>query len=162
MKVQALVVDDSAVMRKIVIKSLNEAKFCEMEFVEAGDGADALQKLGEAPFDIAFVDWNMPNMTGIDFVREVRAIERREDKEKMPMVMVTSERTIAKIEEALDEAGADGFISKPFTVEELQRKLKPMIEKAQRLCVARNRPAPVAAAAAAPQKSGGLFSKLFS
>ncbi len=159
MAVQALVVDDSSVMRKIVIKSLNEAKFCELEFIEAVDGADALEKLGQNPIDIAFVDWNMPNMTGIEFVREVRNIERREDRDKIPLVMVTSERTIAKIEEALDEAGADGFISKPFTVEELQRKLKPAVEKAQRLNVIRNRPAP--APAPAPQKSGGLLGKLF-
>lgn len=159
MNVQALVIDDSSVMRKIVIKSLNEAKFCELNFIEAVDGADALEKLAQNPIDIAFVDWNMPNMTGVEFVREVRTIERREDKDKIPLVMVTSERTIAKIEEALDEAGADGFISKPFTVEELQRKLKPAIEKAQRLCVKRNRPAPVASAA--PQKSGGLLGKLF-
>jgi len=157
MAVQALVVDDSSVMRKIVIKSLNEAKFCELEFIEAGDGAEALEKLSQSPIDIAFVDWNMPNMTGIDFVREVRTIERREDKDKIPLVMVTSERTIAKIEEALDQAGADGFISKPFTVEELQRKLKPAVEKAQRLHVKRNRPA----APAAPPKSGGILGKLF-
>jgi two-component system chemotaxis response regulator CheY len=158
--VKALVIDDSAVMRKIVMKSLNEAQFGEFEFVEAGDGAEALEKVKETQFDIAFIDWNMPNMSGIEFVREVRTLERREDREKIPLVMVTSEKTMAKVQEALDEAGADQFISKPFTVEELQRKLKAPIERARTLNVRRNRPAKPAGAAQ-PAKQSGFLAKMF-
>jgi two-component system chemotaxis response regulator CheY len=160
MKVKALVVDDSGIMRKMVMKTVTEAKFGEFEFVEAEDGQVALEKMKAIDFDIAFVDWNMPNMTGVDFVREVRKVEKGSGNEAIPMVMVTSEKTMGKIQEALDEAGADGFISKPFTVEELQVKLKKHVEKAQLLRVRKNRlTAPPAQTEAA---SGGWFGKIFS
>lgn len=160
MKVKALVVDDSGIMRKMVMKTVNEAKFCEFEFVEAEDGQVALDKMKAADFDIVFVDWNMPNMTGVDFVREARKHEKANGIDAIPMVMVTSEKTMGKIQEALDEAGADGFISKPFTVEELQVKLKKHVEKAQLLRVRKNRL--TAAPAAAAPASGGWLGKIFS
>jgi len=128
MTLNALVVDDSGVMRKMIIEGLKNSKLAEFEFVEAEDGADALAKFDPAKIDIAFVDWNMPNMTGVDFVRKVRAIG---DTEHIPMIMVTSEKTMGKMQEALDEAGADVFISKPFTAEELAFKLRKPIERVQ-------------------------------
>jgi two-component system chemotaxis response regulator CheY len=148
MKLQALVIDDSGVMRKMVMKSLTEAKLAEFEFAEAEDGQIALDKLKTGDFDIAFVDWNMPNMTGIDFVKEARKHLRMEGEDAIPMVMVTSEKTIGKIQEALDEAGADGFISKPFTVPELQHKLKKHVDKAQIIRMRKNRAKQQASAAA--------------
>ena len=89
------------------------------EFTQAEDGQIALEKFKSGDFDIAFVYWNMPNMTGVDFVKEVRKLEKFNDLDPMVTVMVTSERTIGKIQVALDEAGADGF-SKPFTAAELR------------------------------------------
>jgi two-component system chemotaxis response regulator CheY len=160
MKVKALVVDDSGIMRKMVMKSVTESKLGDFEFAEAEDGMAALEKIKHQEFDIAFVDWNMPNMSGVDFVRAVRAREKETGSDAIPMVMVTSEKTMGKIEEALDHAGADGFISKPFTVEELQVKLKKHVERAQLLRVRRNRiaapqtPAPAAA-------SSGWLGKIF-
>ena len=74
--------------------------------------------------DIVFADWNMPNMSGVEFVRQVRAMG---ETEHIPIVMVTSERTISRIEEALDSAGANTFISKPFTVEYMRRKIGPVV-----------------------------------
>jgi two-component system chemotaxis response regulator CheY len=136
MKLKALVIDDSRVMRNMVIQSLQKTKLSEFDFVEAEDGADALTKFNPNEFNIAFVDWNMPNMTGVEFVRKVR---EKEEFEHMPMVMVTSEKTMGKIQEALDGAGADCFICKPFTVEELQVKLKKVIEKAQQMQMRRQR-----------------------
>src|SRR5438874_3704467 len=117
-KLRALVVDDSGVMRKMIMKSLTEACLAEFEFVEAEDGKDALEKFQAQDIAIAFVDWNMPNMTGVDFVREVRKQEKLKDEDPIPLVMITSEKTMGKVQEALDEAGADGFISKPFGVAE--------------------------------------------
>jgi two-component system, chemotaxis family, chemotaxis protein CheY len=156
---KALVIDDSGVMRKMVMKSLTEAKLADFAFIEAADGKDALDKW-TSDIGIAFVDWNMPTMSGVELVREVRAREKQNDAEPIPLVMVTSEKTIAKIEEALDEAGADSFISKPFTVAELAFKLKKVVDKAQLIQVKRARqqrqtetPKPTAA--------GGFFSKLF-
>ena len=159
-KLKALVIDDSRIMRQMVMESLRKAKLAEFEFTEAEDGKDALVKLAANEIHIGFVDWNMPNMSGIEFVREVRAIEKREDKESIPLVMVTSEKTISKVEEALDEAGADSFISKPFTVETLEVKLKKVIEKAQVVQVRRLRRLREERAAPAPA-AAGFFGKLF-
>jgi two-component system chemotaxis response regulator CheY len=161
MRLKALVIDDSGIMRKMVMKSLTEAKLADFEFVEAVDGADALAKFDPQEIGIAFVDWNMPNMTGVDFVRAVRAKLRAQDyTEDLPMVMVTSEKTMAKIQEALDEAGADAFITKPFTTEELARKLKKVVDKAQLVHIRRLREERVLQAQQQPA-SGGLFNKLF-
>jgi two-component system chemotaxis response regulator CheY len=124
---KTLVVDDSRIMRMMVMKGLREAALGEFDFVEAEDGAQALEKFNAGGIDIAFVDWNMPNMTGIDFVLAVR----RAGHEDVPLVMVTSERTMSKMEKALDEAGANAYICKPFTAEELRQKLEKVIEQAE-------------------------------
>jgi len=125
LKLRALVVDDSRVMRGMVMREVNASGLANFEFTEAEDGADALKKFHPNKIDIAFVDWNMPNMSGIEFVRRVRAMGKTEH---IPIVMVTSEKTMGKIEEALDEAGANAFISKPFTSEMLERKVSPLIK----------------------------------
>ncbi|HLJ96563.1 MAG TPA: response regulator [Gemmataceae bacterium] len=138
-KLKTLVIDDSGVMRKMVMKSLTDANLGEFEFMEAEDGKDALEKLIANEIHIAFVDWNMPNMTGVDFVRAVRQHEKSKDNDPIPLVMVTSEKTMGKVQEALDQAGADGFISKPFTVAELQSKLRKHVDKAQLLVIRRAR-----------------------
>ena len=160
MKLKALVIDDSGIMRKMVMKSLNETKLAEFEFVEAEDGQVALDKMKDNEINIAFVDWNMPNMTGVDFVKEVRKQERIADEDAIPLVMVTSEKTMGKVQEALDEAGADTFISKPFTVEELKFKLKKPIQKAELIQVRKARRE--RQQQAQPQAAGGFFNKLFS
>ncbi len=162
MKLKALVIDDSGVMRKMIMKSLTESKLAEFEFVEAEDGQVALEKLKSNDIDIAFVDWNMPVMNGIDFVKEVRKKEKVTGDEPIRLVMVTSEKTIAKIEEALDEAGADSFISKPFTVDEMQHKLKKHVERAQLLQIRKERNKRHATAALTQsQASASWFGKVF-
>jgi two-component system chemotaxis response regulator CheY len=141
MNLKALVIDDSKVMRSMVMKALNQTGLAEWTFVEAEDGADGFNKLDPNEIDIAFVDWNMPNMTGIEFVKKVRD---RGDADDIPLIMVTSEKTVSKIEEALDEAGANAFISKPFTPDELRHKLQKVFDAMEE----------AEAAAAAPKKSG--------
>jgi two-component system chemotaxis response regulator CheY len=74
MTIRALVIDDSKVMRSMVMQSLQKTRLADFEFIEAQDGADALEKFDPDEIDIVFADWNMPNMSGIDFVREVRAM----------------------------------------------------------------------------------------
>lgn len=125
MDIHALVVDDSGIMRKMVMRSLTQANLAQFTFTEAEDGLDALEKFGQNEVGIMFVDWNMPNMSGIDFIKKVRGIE----KTHTPTVMVTTESTMGKVEEALDQAGVDTFIVKPFTPEVLQKKLEPLFEK---------------------------------
>jgi two-component system chemotaxis response regulator CheY len=160
MKLKALVVDDSGMMRKMVMKSLAEAKLADFEFVEAEDGANALEKFDPNEIGIAFVDWNMPNMTGVEFVRAARSKQRAlADAQDTPMVMITSEKSMGKIQEALDEAGADAFISKPFTVDELSRKLKKVVDRAQLQQIRRERAQKQTQQGQAV--SGGIFSKLF-
>lgn len=159
MILNALVVDDSGIMRKMVMKSLTEANLGEFAFTEATDGEDALTKFDPRTIDICFVDWNMPKMTGIEFVRAARAkIREIGNCDDTPLIMVTSEKTMGKVQEALDEAGADAFISKPFTADELSRKLKKIVEEAQALKVQREREA-VSEQEEQPKK--GFFSKLF-
>lgn len=125
MQINALIVDDSGIMRKMVMRTLVESRLAQFTFTEAVDGLDAMEKFDPAKMDILFVDWNMPNMTGIELVREIRAAE----KEHTPIVMITTEGTMGKVEEALDGAGVDGYVVKPFTVEVLQKKLGPILEK---------------------------------
>ncbi len=140
MDINALVVDDSGIMRKLVMRNLTESKIARFTFTEAKDGLDGLEKLDPKHTDIIFLDWNMPNMNGIEFVRKVRATVKKH----ILIVMVTTEGTMGKVEEALDDAGADGYIVKPFTAEVLQKKLTPLLEKLNQ----------------GKKKSGGFFGKL--
>jgi two-component system, chemotaxis family, chemotaxis protein CheY len=144
--IRALVIDDSRVMRNMVMNALRQSGLAGFEFTEAEDGADALKKFNPQAVDICFVDWNMPNMTGVEFVKKARSGGAAFH---IPMVMVTSEQTVAKIEEALNQAGADGYICKPFTAEDMKVKLEKVINK-----VLKNK--------APAQKQGGFFSGLFS
>ncbi|MDA3959409.1 MAG: response regulator [Planctomycetota bacterium] len=117
-----LVVDDSAMMRKIVIKNLKELRG-DLEIMEAGDGKDALAAFSSNSIDMVITDWNMPNMSGIDLVKEIRKLDP--DK-KVPVVMVTSEATADKVKEAV-MAGANNYIAKPFTPEGFKQKMGPML-----------------------------------
>jgi two-component system, chemotaxis family, chemotaxis protein CheY len=116
--VRALVIDDSKAIRIILRKLLGELGF---EVVEAADGREALQRLNGpmGPFDLALVDWNMPEMNGLEFVREVRGQGGHED---LTMVMVTTETESGQVVRAL-AAGANEYIMKPFSRDVLLDKL---------------------------------------
>lgn len=129
-KLTALVIDDSRVMRNMVMETLRRTDLADFRFVEAEDGQDALKKMEDHAVHIAFVDWNMPNLSGIDFIRTARQLAFEKYDTPVPMVMVTSEKTMGKVQEAMDDAGADGFISKPFTADEMKRKVAKAVEKA--------------------------------
>src|ERR1700686_320084 len=114
---RALVIDDSGAMRSILRQYMRELKY---DVVEARDGREALARCEETPdFDIALVDWNMPVMNGLDFVRALRA---RKEYGSMKLMMVTTENDAAHIETALT-AGANEFVMKPFTYEVLAEKM---------------------------------------
>jgi two-component system chemotaxis response regulator CheY len=114
---RALVIDDSSSMRSILKRYLRQMNY---EVLEAGNGREALQRCQEArDIDVALVDWNMPVMNGIDFVRELRS-QREHDHVKL--MMVTTENDAARIVEALG-AGANEFVMKPFTFEVLEEKI---------------------------------------
>jgi two-component system chemotaxis response regulator CheY len=114
---QALVVDDSRAMRSILARLMTGLGF---EVAQAGDGAEALAVLetGVRP-DVILVDWNMPVMDGLTFVKTVRA---REDLRNISLMMVTTESEQAQIVRAL-AAGAHEYVIKPFTDEVIAEKL---------------------------------------
>jgi two-component system chemotaxis response regulator CheY len=128
-----LVVDDSATMRKIIVKAVKDAGF-SVEFVEAADGLDGLEQLAKHEVVLVLSDVNMPRMDGIQFVRCVRdrkalAATAFGDKElikrvanSVPIVMVTTEGGLDKIQEAMS-AGANDYLKKPFTPAQLQEKI---------------------------------------
>ncbi len=111
---KVLLVDDSAVMRKVITRALRQAGLDIGDIFEAGDGLEAISVLErESGIDFVLSDWNMPNMNGVDFVAQARAKGF-----KMPIVMVTTESGNDRIAQAT-EAGANGFIHKPFTPDRL-------------------------------------------
>ena len=113
-----LVVDDFSTMRRIVRNLLKELGFTNVH--EAEDGIDALKKLRAETFDFVVSDWNMPNMTGIDLLREIR---KDPTLKHLPVLMVTAEAKKENIIEAA-QAGASGYVVKPFTSITLDEKLK--------------------------------------
>ncbi|KKO19076.1 MAG: response regulator [Candidatus Brocadia sp.] len=116
---KVLIIDDSAVMRKIIQRNIQQSGLLVDEFVEAGDGREGLEKAASNSIDLILCDWNMPNMTGIDFVKALRGSAQ---KNNIPIVMVTTEGGETKIEEA-KRSGANGYLTKPFTPEQLKSKL---------------------------------------
>ncbi len=124
-KINALIVDDSGIMRKLVMRCLKETRLAEFNFTEASDGVDALAKFDPDRTRIIFVDWNMPNMSGLDFVLKLREQQKR----RVPVVMITTERTMGKVEEAMSSAGVDAYVCKPFTADVLRQKIEPVIAR---------------------------------
>src|SRR5512140_3123254 len=118
-----LVVDDFSTMRRIVRNLLKELGFANVQ--EAEDGVDALNKLRGEKFDFVVSDWNMPNMTGIELLRAIRADAALKH---LPVLMVTAEAKKENIIEAA-QAGASGYVVKPFTAATLDEKLKKIFEK---------------------------------
>lgn len=122
-KTRFLVVDDFSTMRRIVRNLLKELGFANVD--EAEDGAVALQKLNSAPFDFVVTDWNMPNMDGLALLQ---AIRRSPQLKHLPVLMITAEAKKENIIAAA-QAGASGYVVKPFTAATLAEKLEKIFEK---------------------------------
>jgi two-component system chemotaxis response regulator CheY len=118
-----LVVDDFSTMRRIVRNLLKELGYTNVD--EAEDGVVALQKLKGSNFQFVVTDWNMPNMTGIQLLRAIRADPTLK---ALPVLMITAEAKKENIIEAA-QSGASGYIVKPFTAATLEEKLKKIFEK---------------------------------
>ena len=117
-----LVVDDFSTMRRIVRNLLKELGFNNVD--EAEDGVDALGKLRGGGFQFVISDWNMPNMTGIDLLRSIRADAALKS---LPVLMVTAEAKKENIIMAA-QAGASGYVVKPFTSATLDEKLNKIFK----------------------------------
>ncbi len=120
--VRFLIVDDFATMRRIIRNLLRQLGYSSIE--EAEDGVVALRKLESQGFDFIICDWNMPNMTGIELLREVRANDALKD---IPFLMVTAEAIKENIIEAV-KAGVSNYIVKPFTADVLQAKIEAILK----------------------------------
>ena len=116
-----LVVDDSRVMRQIVIRTLREAGYDGAEIVEAEDGRDALDKVRSEQPDLVLSDWHMPNVTGIELLQALRG-----SGSEVPFGFVTWEGSPAAREQAAD-AGALFLIAKPFTADDFADALATVI-----------------------------------
>ena len=115
-----LVVDDSATMRRIVVNSLQRIGF--MNTIEASDGQDALAKF-DSSVQFVITDWNMPNMSGTEFTKGLRA---RPDGQHVPVLMITARSVKEDILTAM-EAGVNNYIVKPFTPQVLKEKIDALL-----------------------------------
>ncbi|MDR2796077.1 MAG: response regulator [Spirochaetaceae bacterium] len=113
-----LVVDDSKIMRNIVKNHFDEFGL-KCDFLEADNGMTALQLLGSNSIHLVMLDWNMPQLSGIDFLKKVRAIPQYET---LPIVMVTSESARYNVVEAL-KCGATDYIIKPISAKNFKDKI---------------------------------------
>jgi two-component system chemotaxis response regulator CheY len=126
-KLKFLVVDDFSTMRRIVRNLLKELGYANVD--EAEDGAMALSKLKNEQFDFVISDWNMPVMNGLDMLKSIRADA---DLAKLPVLMVTAEAKKENIIAAA-QAGANGYVVKPFTAATLDEKLAKIFEKLEKV-----------------------------
>jgi len=155
--IRTLVIDDSRIMRNIVMESLRKTGLAEFEFTEAISGSEAMEVFDADLIDMIFVDWNMPGMNGIEFARFVRSSHWANH---IPIVMVTSETGDAKQKDAYDKARISCYITKPFTVDEIKEKIFLIIADVQKK-KSQTTSAPIPAATPVA-KSSGFFSKLLS
>ncbi|MDD2219138.1 MAG: response regulator [Desulfoplanes sp.] len=117
---RALIVDDFSTMRRIIKNILHQLGFANI--VEADDGSTGWDVLNKDRIDFIISDWNMPIMSGIEFLKKVRASEKYGD---LPFLMVTAEAQQENIIEAV-QANVSNYIVKPFTAETLGQKIDKM------------------------------------
>jgi len=127
-KTKVLVVDDMLTMRRIVTKILKEMGFTDIS--EAIDGQDAWEKTKTGGYGLIISDWNMPNCSGLEFLKRVRADQQLA---KTPFLLVTAEAEQQQVVDAI-KSGVDQYIVKPFTPQGLKSKL----ESAYKKCTSRN------------------------
>ena len=120
-----LVVDDFSTMRRIIKNLLRDLGFTNTD--EADDGNTALPMLKTGKYDFLVTDWNMPGMTGIDLLKEVRADANLKN---LPVLMVTAEAKRDQIVAAA-QAGVNGYVVKPFTAAGWKEKIEKIFERIQ-------------------------------
>jgi two-component system chemotaxis response regulator CheY len=124
--IKILVVDDFPTMRRIVRNLLKELEFVNVD--EAEDGAAGLEKIKNGNYGFVVSDWNMPNMDGLAMLQAIRADPSLS---KLPVLMVTAEAKKENIIAAA-QAGANGYVVKPFTAITLEEKITKIFEKIER------------------------------
>ena len=122
-EIRVLIVDDSSVMRKIVERALRQAGLESLLVMEAGSGIDGLEVLKSKQVDLILSDINMPAMDGLEFLRQIRATQLAPG---VPIVMITTESSEEHVKQAI-QAGAMGYIRKPFTPDQVKQRVLPLI-----------------------------------
>jgi two-component system, chemotaxis family, chemotaxis protein CheY len=122
-EIRVLIVDDSSVMRKIVERSLRQAGLEPMVVLEAGSGVEGLQVLSGQSVHLILSDINMPSMDGLEFLRQLRSQNLADG---VPVVMITTESSEEHVKQAI-LAGAQGYIRKPFTAEQVKERVLPLL-----------------------------------
>lgn len=125
-EIRTLIVDDSSVMRKIVERALRQAGLDLMVVHEAGSGTEALDLLRSKQVDLILSDINMPSMDGLELLRQIRAQNLAPG---VPVVMITTESSEEYVKQAI-LAGAQGYIRKPFTAEQVKERVLPLLTAA--------------------------------
>ena len=121
-QVKILVVDDSNIMRKVIIGILEQVGIIRENIQEAADGAAGVEIALSSPVDLILMDWNMPNMLGIDALKAIRTAGN-----KTPILMVTTEGEKQNVVAAI-QAGATNYLIKPFNAEDLREKVEQILE----------------------------------
>lgn len=120
---KVLIIDDSSLMRKMVSRSLRQADIGSVESCEAANGVEGLDIFAKENPAIVLCDWNMPEMDGITFLRNLR------EKSKVPVIMLTTEASSERRQEAI-KSGANGYVTKPFTPEKLGDSIRAVLSGA--------------------------------
>jgi two-component system chemotaxis response regulator CheY len=123
--IKILIVDDSITIRRIITNALKTVGFTET--IEASNGREALEKLTSGKVDFIITDWNMPEMNGLDLIKEIRA---NPIYSSMPILMITTRGTEHDVVEAL-QAKVNSYIMKPFTPQELKEKIEGILKTVQ-------------------------------
>ena len=121
-QLRCLVVEDSPMMRQLIVFALHRLR--ELEVVEADDGVDAMRKLAGAKFDIVVTDINMPIMDGLKLVRKIRTDERHKD---VPVIVITTEGSKEDRERAM-ALGASAYITKPIQAPQVIETVKELLK----------------------------------
>lgn len=117
-----ITVDDSSTMRRIIRNTLQKLGF--ENILEAGNGAEALGVISSNKVDLIITDWNMPEMDGLTFIKNIRA---KEEYKELPILMVTTEAAKEDILTAL-KSGVNNYVVKPFTPETIQEKVFKLLD----------------------------------
>jgi two-component system chemotaxis response regulator CheY len=125
-EIRTLIVDDSSVMRKIVERSLRQAGLESLVVFEAGSGVEGLDLLKIQHVDLILSDINMPSMDGLEFLRQLRGQNLAPG---VPVVMITTESSEEHVKQAI-QSGAQGYIRKPFTVDQVRERVLPLLNAA--------------------------------
>jgi two-component system chemotaxis response regulator CheY len=123
LSMKILIVDDFATMRRIMKNILKQIGFTNI--IEADDGTTALEELKKNSVDLIISDWNMPKMTGLDLLKQVRSMD---DLKEVPFLMVTAEAQKQNVIDAV-QAGVTNYVVKPFTAEAISEKLEKIFGK---------------------------------